>query len=158
LSLKAFTWFSRKSRRRSWCCDHLFDGGKRTKGMSLLECVVAASLLAILLSVVAANFLACQKVISRERLKRKGLLVAFKVTQNLMTIPFDRLPPEKFSGQEGTVKVKLSLPISGEVKAFKENGEDMPAYLEGDREVSVRVEGRSIFFVQYIASWNEGGW
>jgi hypothetical protein len=126
--------------------------------MSLLECVVAASLLAILLSVVAANFLACQKVISRERLKRKGLLVAFKVTQNLMTIPFDRLPPEKFSGQEGTVKVKLSLPISGEVKAFKENGEDMPAYLEGDREVSVRVEGRSIFFVQYIASWNEGGW
>mgnify|MGYP000004364706 FL=1 len=126
--------------------------------MSLLECVVAASLLAILLSVVAANFLACQKVISRERLKRKGLLVAFKVTQNLMTIPFDRLPPEKFSGQEGTVKVKLSLPISGEVRAFKENGEDIPAYFEGDREVSVRVEGRSIFFVQYTAYWDEEGW
>jgi len=126
--------------------------------MSLLECVVAASLLAVLVSVVAANLLACERVISRERLKRKGLLVAFKVTQNLMTLPFDRLPPEKFSGQEGTVKVKLSLPISGEVRAFKENGEDIPAHLEGEGEVSVRVEGQSNFFVQYTASWEEGGW
>lgn len=126
--------------------------------MSLLECVVAASLLAVLLSIVAANLLACEKVISRERLKRKGLLVAFKITQNLMTIPFDRLPPEKFSGQEGTVKIKPHFPISGVVRAFKENGEDIPVSFEGGREVFVRVEGESEIFVQYTASWDESGW
>lgn len=134
-------------------------GGRKREGTSLLECVVSASLLAVLFSVAAASLLVSQRVIKREEKRQEGLMVAFKVAQTLLTFPFDHLPPEKFSGKGGLLTLKLSFPpLDEKIQAFDEKGKEISVRFEGGREVKVHLDQPLSLFIQYTASWEEKGW
>jgi len=154
LSQKALRWSFRKDNGKKSSCALLF----RRHGVSLLEGVVAAGLFAVLFAVTAAALYASQRVIQREGEKQKGLWVAFGVAQRLLTVPFDRLPPERFVGEERTVTVRLSFPLAApqSLHAITEGGTLLPVEVTDPQQITVRLPSPQPFFVGYRAKWREG--